>query len=54
VEIPEVKFICKTGFDASFSLSSFEKNMKYNVILRFTNVIMTGDVQDIRVGELVL
>lgn len=54
VEIPEVKFICKTGFDASFSLSSFEKNMKYNVILRFTNVIMTDDVQDIRVGELVL
>ena len=54
VAIPEVKFICKTGFDAIFSLSSFEKNMKYIVILRFTNVIMTDDVQDIRVGELVL
>ncbi len=54
VAIPEVKFLSKTGFDASFSMSSFEKNKKYNVFLRFVNVIQTDDVQDMRVGELVL
>ncbi len=54
VAIPEVKFLSKTGFDASFSASSFEKNRKYNVVLRFVNAIQLDDVQDVRVGELVL
>ncbi|SFP38044.1 Glycosyltransferase, GT2 family [Butyrivibrio proteoclasticus] len=54
VAIPEVKFLSKTGFDASFSNSSFEKNRKYSVFLRFVNVVLLDDIQDVRVGELIL
>ncbi|SEA48522.1 Glycosyltransferase, GT2 family [Oribacterium sp. KHPX15] len=52
IAIPEVKFLCNSGFDATFSDVSFKKNKTYNMILRFINVVRNDDIQDIRVGEL--
>ena len=52
--IPEIKFICKVGFEAYYCVDAFEKKRQYNVILRFTNVYDPEDTQDIHVGTIAL
>jgi hypothetical protein len=50
--MPEVKFLCKTGFDVAFISDSIELGKEYDVIIRFANSIDKDDVQDIVVAKL--
>jgi hypothetical protein len=49
---PEVKFLCKTGFDAYYLRDSFECDKEYYVIIRFVNRIDPDDIQDVVAGRL--
>ena len=52
IAIPEVKFLCKTGFEVCFMQDDFGRGKKYDVIIRFEKVINPEDVQEIVVGRL--
>lgn len=53
VSIPEVKFICNTGFDICILNDACESNKEYDVIIRFSNIFYSDEIQDIVVGRLV-
>ena len=52
IAIPEVKFICNTGFDICIAKGAFDLNKGYDVIIRFSNTMNKDDIQDIIISKI--
>ena len=52
IAMPEVKYICNTGFDICLANGAFALNKEYHVIIRFSNTMNNDDIQDIIVAKL--
>lgn len=52
IDIPEVKFICNTGFDMCIANGACDLNKEYDVIIRFSNTMNQDDIEDIIVAKL--
>ena len=52
LSMPEVKFICNTGFDMCIANGVCDLNKEYDIIIRFSNTMNNDDIQDIIVAKL--